>query len=1098
MGSLPPQPARHPVSTAIRSTIISASAGTGKTHQLVNRYLALLFLQRLAAADHRTHPDRIIAMTFTRMGAGEFTRRILAKVAKAAGDDRERAELLEQLNLLVQGNAARSWPGMAEGVDLRVDPAALRQALAEMIDSLDRLALCTIDSFMARSVQTLAFELGLGGFEILEDSSIVQQRSDLLARVFAAVPPEALRGFYQIVKSATLKTSRSLKRELDAFVQQFHGLYHGLPEPDSWGGSAFWENAPPEPALPDWRERARVLAEEVVSMEMGHGTAVKSFAKALDWIGDRAPGTAGKVPAWLDEDGRLASVWPEWPAGDWQFKFQRSTVTVPRRVMDQLRPILESWIAAECRALAQKTAAVFSILRVFDQLYELHSRGAGQLQFADLPVVLGRGLDRDADGTLETLAYRWYQRFDHWLLDEFQDTSRVQWDVLGKWVDEAIQDPEGEKSVFVVGDVKQSIYRWRGGDQRLLTGLPGQYPGRFLEVSMAESWRSRPAVLELVNRICRHGTGGNPALVEACFARWMFEPHVACERKQDLPGYAGVLMVGEDAGEAGEAGEIEDSADGGEFDDSAGEGGDEAADKVAPQARAIRDILTQTQALRRGLSCAVLVRKKANGRLIANWLRSHGVPEVMMEGETSLADQSPLVLTILDVLRWLSTPAHTQGRWHSALTPLDAVLLKDAKGTDLGDPRVWKYWRDEVARCGAAIVTSRWCVQLVETETDPFARYCLALLEGKALQAGPEASLPDWIASLAAMSVRETAAAGTVHVMTIHSSKGLGFDLVFVPDIDRQGGFSDTVLIRRDAEGAPVACLAHPRKWLQCWDPLLRDLCAQQSAEKDLETMCVLYVALTRAAEATFVILPEKRPRNSSPARDWVCAGAEITPDLPASPWGGSRVLWQAGSADFAAGRKIQPPSNGGAGHAVQLSPAVPRRQRRKPSELGHVQPQTAAPALISHEGQKFGTAVHKVFEQIEWWDGRCGLEGEPTHVEHVRACLASPAIRELFTRHDPGDEALRELPIEYVDQGEWWSGVIDRLVIRKNPDGSVRKGIVVDFKTDKVSSLEELRARHEGQVDIYKRTLRSALNLAGDQVEVILLSTRLGGLVLV
>ena len=1086
------------MSTAIRSTIISASAGTGKTHQLVNRYLALLFLQRLAAEDRRTHPDRIIAMTFTRMGAGEFTRRILAKVAKAAGDDRERAELLEQLNLLVQGNAARSWPGMAEGVDLRVDPAALRQALAEMIDSLDRLALCTIDSFMARSVQTLAFELGLGGFEILENSSIVQQRSELLGRVFAAVPQEALRGFYQIVKSATLKTSRSLKRELDAFVQQFHGLYHGLPQPDSWGGAAFWENPPPEPALKDWRERALALAAEVAPMKMGHANAVKSLVKALAWLGDRAPGTAGEPAAWLKQGGNLALAWAAWPAGDWQFDFSRSTVTVPKRVMDQLRPILESWIAAECQALTEKTAAIFSILRVFDELYERHSRGAGQLQFADLPVVLGRGLGRDAAATLETLAYRWYQRFDHWLLDEFQDTSRVQWDVLGKWVDEAIQDPEGDKSVFVVGDVKQSIYRWRGGDQRLLTGLPGHYPGQFLEVSMAESWRSRPAVLELVNRICRHGDGGNPALVEACFARWLFEPHVACEKRQARPGYAGVLVVGEETGEAAETEEAQDSGDGGEFDDSGGEGGDEAADKVAPQARAIRDILTQTQALRRGLSCAVLVRKKANGRLIANWLRSHGVPEVMMEGETSLADQSPLVLTILDVLRWLSTPAHTQGRWHAALTPLREVLLQESKGTDLGEPRVWQFWRDEVARCGAAIVTSRWCVQLAETETDPFARYCLALLEGKALQAGPGASLPDWIASLAAMSVRETAAAGTVHVMTIHSSKGLGFDLVFVPDIDRQGGFSDTVLIRRDAEGAPVACLAHPRKWLQGWNPMLADLCAQQSAEKDLETMCVLYVALTRAAEATFVILPEKKPRNCSPARDWICAGAEITPDLPASGWGSAKVLWQAGSADFATVKEVQPPSDQGPGEVLQLSPAVPRRQRRKPSELGHAQPQTAAPALATNEGQKFGTAVHKVFEQIEWWADDCGLEGDSEHVGHVRACLDSVSIRELFTRLDPRDEALRELPIEYVEEGEWWSGVIDRLVIRKNPDGSVRRGIVVDFKTDKVTSLEELRARYAGQVDIYKRTLRSALNLAEDQVEVVLLSTRLAGLVAV
>ena len=82
--------------------------------------------------------------------------------------------------------------------------------------------------------------------------------------------------------------------------------------------------------------------------------------------------------------------------------------------------------------------------------------------------------DVDAQDRLY-IDYRLDCQLDHWLLDEFQDTSDLQWAVLHNLLDEILQDDSGRRSLFYVGDVKQSIYRWRGGNPRLFGAILDHY-----------------------------------------------------------------------------------------------------------------------------------------------------------------------------------------------------------------------------------------------------------------------------------------------------------------------------------------------------------------------------------------------------------------------------------------------------------------------------------------------------------------------------------------------------------------------------------------------------------------------------------------------
>ena len=1077
------------MSTPLQHISIRASAGTGKTYQLANRYIALLLLQGLGGG--KIAPEKIVAMTFTRKGAGEFAERILHRLAAAAGNTAERNKLQTDLTALINGDAACGIPGLAPGVKINVDAATLQSALAEMIDQFDRLVLGTIDGFMARSVQTMAFELGLGGFEILEEAAITREREELLGEVFRGVPLKDLASFYQTLKRATLKSSNSLRQELDSFVQGYHKLLNTLPEAAGWGGSVFWNEVAPIPPNNNWQKTASDLLGVIEKTDLSSSDVVKGITKSLEWLMARNPGSgAGKVPTWLAHEGKLVQIWPACPEV-WECYPRSNSKTpciVPSSIMTPLKLILQSWLADECAALSQKTIAIHAIVSRYEQLYDTLARRNGRLTFDDLPLLLDEQQNTEAGSDILTLlAFRWYQQFDHWLLDEFQDTSRVQWGVLKPWLDEAIQDGSGTKSVFVVGDPKQSIYGWRGGEPRLFSELVHTYPRTVKEQFMDESWRSRPAVLELVNRICTPDS--NPALrdtnqfAEAAIHQWIFKQHGSEKaERQAQPGYAAVLL-------ADKAEEAADETDGAED-----ETGGDLADKLAAQAQVIKGVLERVQPLERGLTCAILVRKNENAQAVAQWLRKHGIRQVMVEGVATLAEQSPLVAAVVDALRWLATPANTLAAGHISVTPLWDVLkqpVKSVAAADVAAGSVWRYWRRRIADIGAPLVTNEWCAALAALHPEPYAQYCLRHVSQSAQQAGTAWALPEWLNVLEQLSVHETASAGSIHVMTIHKAKGLGFDVVFLPDLDLGSGRPDEILIRRDEQGCAKGCLAYPPKWLQAWKSTLGKFGAAQKAQQDLEGLCVLYVALTRAREATFVILNKEKPRKSSPARGWILSTLPVAP-VAENPWGVGELQWECGSRDFADLKKADQTAAAANAAPTQLVAPVPRRQRRKPSDAGHESFINVTASVGSGKGPEFGIAVHKVFEQIEWWTPKQSLVGDAVAVTLVRQCLEVPALQTLFTRTVRNDEALREVPVEFMEKNIWLSGIIDRLVLRRDASGQICKLMLIDFKTDHVETAAILRERYSEQLAIYRHAIAAAFKVSNDKVETVILSTQL------
>ena len=468
---------------ALDHVMILASAGSGKTHALTDRFVALLA--------GGAPPERIAALTFTRKAAGEFFDEILRKLARAAADD----------------DAARKLAQAIEAPEC--GRADFLRLLRVVTTAMHRLNLGTLDSFFARIVRAFPLELGLtGDFEILQEHAARLERRRVQRRMFAHAgggPDAAQQDFIEAFKRATFgREEKRLGATLDRFLDEYGEAFLAAPEAAKWGrAEKIWPDGAPwfAHAAPQEREAAaRALREAVPWSELSEKQRVRLenfFAELPAW----SPG--GELPKAVSYvlDNALES-WPTLA----EIVVERKRVSLPPAARTALRRLVGGIVGAELARRLEMTAGVFAVLRGYEEVYDAAVRRGGRLTFADVqrllqPVALTRDAALDARLFID---WRLDAQIDHWLLDEFQDTSYGQWGVLRNLIDEAVQDASRARSFFYVGDVKQAIFTWREGDPRLFREIFSHYnsarPGAIREARLDRSWRSGPPIIAMVNR----------------------------------------------------------------------------------------------------------------------------------------------------------------------------------------------------------------------------------------------------------------------------------------------------------------------------------------------------------------------------------------------------------------------------------------------------------------------------------------------------------------------------------------------------------------------------------------------------------------------
>ncbi len=814
--------------------LLSASAGSGKTHALTTQYLRLLRAQHReieAGSTTALHPESLLAATFTRKAAGEIFDRILIRLADAALSGNGLLELREAF-----GEEA-----------LTQDEC--RDLLHHFCRSLHRVQIGTLDSFFGRLCRVYRQEAGLSGdlrmTELKSPHCSALQKEALLSLLKSGDLEETDRLFQTLTKQ---KAASSVFSKLLPLLQAIFEAVDGA-EPHHWEQLS----VPDRPAQAEIERAVAWLQNTPPRAENGHWrNAVSNNLRQFlsgDWEAFCSSGLAGACLA-----GKS--------------KFQQQDIT------DQTNQVYEVLLAVAKHELLgelkERTLALREISTAFSEKFTEQRRKHGFMLFSETPALLRRVIGdaaqtgRRLDGPLE-----------HLLLDEFQDTSDAQWGLLKGFAQQAASGPG---SVFVVGDAKQAIYGWRGGRAEIFEQF-GTDIQPLTAGTLEKSYRSSAVVLGVVNAVFG-AISTNEVLKEhtQTAERWAAYFH-AHQTARPQPGFVELCVspvpadpIAASADGNGEAGNADDE-DGG-----AGWGASSASPHLAQCGKRIAQEIGRLPPEK---SVGVLVRTNKTLAQMVELLRAEGIA-VSGEGVGKIADD-PAVELILSALLLADHPGHTAAAYHLACSPLGPLLKLPQITPNNSSSAV----AGETASAAAAIrrrilsegyagLIVEWAAALAPYGLDRTARRLEQLLE---LAAGFDA-LPPLRPSEFVRAVRESSVenpgAARVRVMTINRAKGLEFDAVFLPDLEWKTRASDAACLVKRASVRAIsggtsrieAVYARPSKAVQQLDPNLSDLAEAEAAEEVTGMLCLLYVAMTRPRSALHLyVAPHKLNKNGSPEK---------------------------------------------------------------------------------------------------------------------------------------------------------------------------------------------------------------------------------------
>lgn len=826
----------------LQNIAIAASAGSGKTYQLTNRFITLLHLAE--------QPERIIALTFTRNAAGEFFNRIIEKLSSAAASPEAAAQLSQELQI-------------------DADADRYRALLRLLVRRMHRLNLQTLDSFFFRIVSAFALELGLtGNLQLLDASSeprlrravcdaLVHRRGEL---------DEELTEFWQAFKQATHgQQTRSIEGTVSRFIEDLYGLYLEAPDPALWGQEkAIWRagSACPFPIKGSestpWAELATALRSAAENESGLSDRRLGFFEKAAQQVAD--------YPAQEDMNALLTNALEIFPALKGGSRCIKAGSPKPFEISPALHSALlaclDAILAHHLQRALQNTRGVHRILEAYHRHYDQRIRRPGRLSFADLTRLLSpdasTSLLAHTDPTARLLLeFRLDARFDHWLFDEFQDTSRPQWAVVQNLIDEIVQDTSGERSLFYVGDTKQCLYLWRGGDDRLFHEIATQYHPAIQAQSLATSWRSAPAVLEAVNTVFDDASAIAARCSPAVAERWRkaWEAHTPAEKNAALPGYACCLQARNAENET--------------------------------EWERTRDLLKSLDPRKNNLTVGCLVRQNKDATALADYLRAE-LPGLPIQTGSAIcpARDNPAGATLLQFLRLAAHPGDALARgylqWLDPNTPGEALTERASEFRERlhlhGYARATE-WAAEALR--ALLPADDACNHQRLEQLCEYARD---------YELEDERSLDGFHEFLSERSTNETTR-GQVIIETIHKSKGLEYQAVILHAPGTAGPTERRIAPRRQPDGSIDWILEPFKNDCMQADPQLASFRDNDHQQRDFGNLCIAYVGMTRAQRALYLIQPSTRIESKSIAGHLRQAFGN-KPDA-------NGLLWETGDVDW-------------------------------------------------------------------------------------------------------------------------------------------------------------------------------------------------------
>ena len=1075
----------------ISHVAISASAGSGKTFQLAHRYIGLMA--------NEVSPDRIIALTFSRKAAGEIFDSIVKYLCDAAGSPEGAAD--------VAGRIGKPGFGQQDFLEL----------LRRLLLSINTLHISTLDSFTVSILKSFPMELGIpSAFQIMDSDS--GEAKAAARRVLGLIfdhrrsAQAAQQAFLDAFRQATFgEETKNLDRSLDGFITGFRERYHLMPHADMWGREeAIWPGGSPwlEPA----DDLTAVAAELKRLLPAGGFTdkVLDNLTAIIDFCCDY-----GESSYWDSSlTGKsifqsLMNGLEDLEAGKFTMSYGTREYTLSAGQCHLLFGLLRHIMGVELRAALRRTRGIYQVLHQYEQLYDEMIRRRGQLTFTDAQYLLTAANEFSSGSVLSRMPdhearlyidYRLDCKLDHWLLDEFQDTSDLQWEVLRNLADEILQDAGGQRSFFYVGDVKQAIYGWRGGNARLFGRILEQYEGRIEQIPLSVSFRSCQPVIDTANRV--FGTLSDDQLPEQAVAEWdkIWQEH-RCQADA-VPGQGYTAL-------------IEPPCDDGE-----------TKPTDIDRYHVIASLLKEIKPLDRGLSVAILVRTNDAGKDIVDHLRSEcpGMP-VVHEGRAAIKD-NPVVSVLLSLVKFASHPGDTFAWRHVQMSPLNEYFMK----RDLHRENLPLLLSKEIQMHGLQLFIRRWGARLsADQPLDDFGRKRLNDLINAAgdFDRTGARDCGGFLHFIDSYQLHELGTDSAIRVMTIHQSKGLGFDIVILADLQSgnmtRGGHPGLVVARDPETERPVWALKVQRAAIARSDPVLAEQLQRADEIASFDELCLLYVALTRAKQGLYIVtaFPGKSAAAYTPAAflKTQLAGDPKPTGRSVMKIGGEEFtcLYESGERDWYV-KALSKPEPAKLAEPLELSGEFSKQPSLRRRLIG-VSPSTIegreirADLLFTHvtrDSMELGQAIHELFEKISWidevdtdhlieeWQQSTRASEETTRkaIDQFRKAIVAAEVRHALSRPE-GDVTLwREKNFEIVLEDQWITGVFDRVTITHGPNGRPLQATIVDFKSNEITDDTELANTAEyyrPQLLLYGKALARMLQIDPSQVSLRLLFTGQG-----
>ncbi|MBM3571490.1 MAG: double-strand break repair helicase AddA, partial [Alphaproteobacteria bacterium] len=498
-----PELAQRPAADPDASVWVSASAGTGKTKVLTDRVLRLL----LAG----TQPQRILCLTFTKAAAAEMSTRIAERLGQwAVADDLALARQLTELT-------GRPADGDAM--------TAARRLFARVLDAPGGLAIQTIHGFCQSLLRRFPIEAGIAPhFTVMDERSAAEMLADARARMLVAARDHDAEPLSQALAEITRHVTEDAFADLMFELTTERGRLDGLIR--AAGGvdaliQAIHRRLRAKPGGTDADLCADASAEHAFD-----GAALRRAAAALTRGSKTDQTRAAAMSAWLAEPAQRAAGFDAYAAvyltDEGEIRKNLATkqaLKIDGAIDASLRAeaarILNVQARRRALLVARATAALLSLGHAMLAAYQAEKQRGVLLDYDDLVLAARDLLHRP--GVAPWVLYKLDGGIDHILVDEAQDTNPEQWQIVEALAAEffagaGAESDRPERTVFAVGDAKQSIFSFQGADpaafERMRRDFSQRIPAAgasWREVPLDVSFRSADAVLRAVDAVfARH------------------------------------------------------------------------------------------------------------------------------------------------------------------------------------------------------------------------------------------------------------------------------------------------------------------------------------------------------------------------------------------------------------------------------------------------------------------------------------------------------------------------------------------------------------------------------------------------------------------